>query len=516
MHWADVLAEELIAVGNKHVLATGITPSGPIHIGNMREVLTTDAVYRALVKRDADVEFIYIADDYDHLRKRYPYLPKSFEEYVGKPVSDIPCPCGNHASYADHYLSNFLQSLDEIGIHPTIYRAKEMYTKGMYDEAIQTALEQTAKIREIIETISKRTLPSKWIPFNVQCEQCGRMTTVQTVLYEFPSIEYTCSCGYAGTIDIRKGGVGKLPWRIDWPARWKMFNVTFEPFGKDHATTGGARQTGEKIVEKVYNYPPPRYVVYEFILLKGKGAMHSSTGTGLSAGEMLEMTPPEVLRFLMMKHQPNKHIAFDPGFGLLNLIDEYDQFERVYFGTEKKIKGMKDLDVTYELSQPYEIPKQLPQQIPYRHLVTLVQIADTWKDLLGILHRTGQIPGVLSKNDEKRLQQRTNHVQYWLEHFAPSAVKFDVKKELPSTILTKDQKMILQTFLEKSDEISWDAESIHDLIYMITEERKIPSATAFSCIYQIILGQNNGPRIGFFLSNLQKSFVLKRFQEAIT
>jgi len=111
MHWADVLAEELIKENKKHVLATGITPSGPIHIGNMREVLTTDAVYRSLHKKDVDAELIYIADDYDHLRKVYPYLPKSYEQYVGVPISDIPCPCGEHKSYADHYLVAFLNSL---------------------------------------------------------------------------------------------------------------------------------------------------------------------------------------------------------------------------------------------------------------------------------------------------------------------------------------------------------------------------------------------------------------------
>ena len=147
MHWADVLAEELIKENKKHVLATGITPSGPIHIGNMREVLTTDAVYRSLHKKGVDAELIYIADDYDHLRKVYPYLPKSYEQYVGMPISDIPCPCGDHKSYADHYLVAFLNSLEEIGINNTVYRASEMYKTGKYAEAIQTALDNTEKIK---------------------------------------------------------------------------------------------------------------------------------------------------------------------------------------------------------------------------------------------------------------------------------------------------------------------------------------------------------------------------------
>ena len=153
MHWADVLADKLAKEKRNHVLATGITPSGPIHIGNMREILTTDAVYRSLTDKDIDAELIYVADDYDPLRKVYPYLPKSYEKYVGKSISEIPCQCGDHKSYADHYLTSFLSSLKEIGVKPLVYRASEMYKNGEYKESIQIALENVNKIREIIEKI---------------------------------------------------------------------------------------------------------------------------------------------------------------------------------------------------------------------------------------------------------------------------------------------------------------------------------------------------------------------------
>jgi len=111
MHWADVLADELLKENKRHhVLATGITPSGPIHIGNMREILTSDAVFRCLIDKGGDAKLIYVADDNDPLRKVYPYLPKTYEKYVGMPIYDIPCPCGKHKSYADHYLISFLNS----------------------------------------------------------------------------------------------------------------------------------------------------------------------------------------------------------------------------------------------------------------------------------------------------------------------------------------------------------------------------------------------------------------------
>ncbi len=515
MHWADVLADELLKKQKKHVLATGITPSGPIHIGNMREILTTDAVYRCLIEKGGDAEFIYVCDDYDPLRKVYPHLPTSYEQHVGKALSEIPCPCGNHKSYADHYLVSFLASLHEIGVNPLVYRASEMYKKGEYNESIQIALENRNKIKNILETLSGRQMPKDWLPYNVKCETCGRLSTTRPRLYEYPMVEYTCECGHAGEVDIRKSGQGKLPWRVDWPARWRMLGVTFEPCGKDHATVGGTRETGAKISEEVYNYPHPGLLVYEFIMLKGQGAMHSSKGTAVSGEEMLQMTPPEVLRFLIMRNQPNRHIVFDSGLGLLTLVDEYDKEEEVYFGIEISVKGLKEFKRTYELSQPYHISKTMPLHLPYRHLVTLYQIAKTWPDVKEILIRTRQIPKKLKKEDEERLKQRVENVRYWLTTFAPNEVKFEVKDILPKTTLTKEQQTILLLFKEKIPDLSWEPESIHNEIYKISEETKIPIKTAFSAIYQILLGQEKGPRAGFFLSNLEKQFILDRVTEAV-
>ncbi len=515
MHWADVLAEDLLKDNKKHVLATGITPSGPIHIGNMREVLTTDAVYRALLEKGVQADFIYIADDFDNLRKVYPFLPNAYEKYVGMPISEIPCPCGKHKSYADHFLMSFLDSLKELGINPIVHRASEMYKSGMYKEVIKTALDNTERIKTIIETVSKRQLPKHWIPFNILCNNCGRITAAKPVLYEFPFVEYTCECGYEGKADIGEGGVGKLPWRVDWPARWKILGVTYEPFGKDHGAAGGTHDTGVAIAKDIFNYPPPKYTMYEFILFKGKGAMHSSKGTALSAEEMLHMTPPEVLRFLLMNNQPNKHIVFDPGLGLLSLVDEYDQLERVYFKAEEKTKGMKDLERTYELSQPYKVPKHLPHQVPYRHLVTLVQIGKTWKDIKKILRRKEQIPKEMNDANEARLKQRAEHVTYWLESFAPEMLKFDIKQKLPNITLTSEQHRFVTSFLDVVSSTEWDGEYIHNAIYEIAETENIPIKTAFTTIYQLLLGKEKGPRAGYFLSNVDKSFVIKRFKEAV-
>jgi lysyl-tRNA synthetase class 1 len=243
--------------------------------------------------------------------------------------------------------------------------------------------------------------------------------------------------------------------------------------------------------------------------------MHSSKGTAVSGEEMLKMTPPEVLRFLIMRNQPNRHIVFDSGLGLLTLVDEYDQEEEVYFGKEEEIKGMKEFKKTYELSQPYQVPRTMPLHLPYRHLVTLIQIAHTWDEIKEILIRTKQIPPNVKKDDEEHLQQRTEHVRYWLDRFAPDEVKFEVKTTLPKVQLTTEQHTILSLFRERLPALPWDPEAIHNSIYEISEKTKIPIKTAFQAIYQVLLGQEKGPRAGFFLSNLDKQFVLERVTEAV-
>src|SRR3989304_1876706 len=154
IHWADVIAENVLARGKKHTVASGITPSGAIHIGNMREVVTADTVYRALKDKGADVRLIYIADTFDPLRKVYPFLSKDYENHVGKPLSEIPCPCGSHKSYSEHFLLPFIEALHTLGIKPEVYRADELYKEGKYIEAIRKALLNRDAIARILIAVS--------------------------------------------------------------------------------------------------------------------------------------------------------------------------------------------------------------------------------------------------------------------------------------------------------------------------------------------------------------------------
>ncbi|UCG67976.1 MAG: lysine--tRNA ligase, partial [Thermoplasmata archaeon] len=129
MHWVDVESEKLLVFSKKHVVATGITPSGDIHVGNMREILTGEVICRGLKEKGVDAQLIYIGDTIDPLRKVYPFLDESYKEHVGKPLSEIPCPCGSHGSYAEHFLHPFLEATRTLGIEANVLLSHEMYGK---------------------------------------------------------------------------------------------------------------------------------------------------------------------------------------------------------------------------------------------------------------------------------------------------------------------------------------------------------------------------------------------------
>lgn len=516
MHWADVLAKQTNPRADRHILATAITPSGPIHVGNMREVLTTEMVFRSL--RDvekAPAELLYIADSYDPLRKVYPFLdPNVYHDYVGRPLKEIPCPCGGHKDYAEHFLEPFLGALEELGVEMKLLDAYAMYHERRYAEAVAEAIGAAEKIKEIIETESKRKLPPGWIPFNVQCEQCRKLPHTRPTRVDGTVVEYACACGHHGRVDVTKPGTGKLPWRVDWPARWRFLGVTFEAMGKDHAAAGSSWDTGIRIAREVYGCEPPERTVYEFVLVKGVGAMHSSTGTAISAQDMLRMTPPEVLRFLIAKNQPNKHLEFDPGLGIVGLAEEFDEWERVAHEAQAARAGMNDVPRTYQLSCPGAPPAKLPLQVQYGHLVTVAQIARTLDDVVRVLRRSGALAAEPRDEDRRRLEHRLEHVRYWLQRFAPEELKVQLQPNLPPVQFSQPEASFLREFRERAAALEWRADLIHDSLHEAAKHTGVKPGDAFAAVYKAFLGKPRGPRAGHFLSSLDQAFVLQRLAEA--
>ena len=254
--------------------------------------------------------------------------------------------------------------------------------------------------------------------------------------YEYPYVSYHCTCGHSGKADIRKAD-GKMPWRIEWAAKWKVFNVTCEPFGKDHAAAGGSYDTGVRLAKEIFGIAPPYPVSYEFVQLKGMGQMHKSTGSPVTGVDALRITPPQVMNYIVLRVNPERHIDYDSGMGILDMVDEYDRVEKMFYTGEAEERDL-DLLRGYELSQPEGPRSKLPLQIPYRHLVSLVQITDDFEGVMAILRRMDMLDDDVAPEDLAILKQRVDCVIYWLENFAPNKVKFSVCQTMPDCkILSK-------------------------------------------------------------------------------
>src|SRR5262249_4237365 len=160
----------------------------------------------------------YVCDNFDPLRRVYPFLDASvYEPLVGRPLSEIPCPCGRHASYADHFLEPFLASLAALHVDVELERADVMYKSGRMNGVIGQALAGRDRIAAILKELTGKDVGAEWSPFNPLCPSCGRITqaTVTGFSAEAGTVGFACACGARGEVPMAGGG--KLTWRVDWP-----------------------------------------------------------------------------------------------------------------------------------------------------------------------------------------------------------------------------------------------------------------------------------------------------------
>ena len=504
MHWADVVADKLLEQKEEHVISSGITPSGPIHLGSMREILTADAIVRAVNDKGGKAELIYVADNADPLRKVYPFLDKGqYEKYVGKPLAEIPGPDGE-CSYDEYFLEPFFEALKQVGVYPKVVNNYNQYKKGKYNECIKILLDNKDKVRNILETISGRQLPKNWFPWTFK-DSDGTLCEGKLVDYNWPYVTFENKKDEVVKNNLEIGE-GKLPWRLDWPTKWKTLGVTFEAFGKDHATKGGSFDTGRKIVSDILGSRIPHHIVYEWINLKGKGAMHSSTGLAISANEMLTMAPPEVIRWLIMQPQPNRHIDFDPGLGLLNSVDKYDKLEEEY-----KANSLEDNSSrAFELSQIGDYSAR-SKSVSYRHLVTLTQSKSSIEEVIDAFLKIGEIQEFSSK-DKATLKTRMACIKGWLENYAPESVKFEIQEEAPEIKFSHHELGLIGHLKATLVEIEWKSQNLHDSFYSLQDKHNIPAKEYFKVMYNILLDKDRGPRLGFFLASMEREFVLNRLK----
>ena len=263
VHWADIYAEKIVREkGEKdtYVCASGITPSGTVHIGNFREIISVELVVRALRRLGKTVRFIYSWDDFDVFRKvpKDSPDPEKLAGYLRFPITRVPDLVGSDESYARANEKRLEQVMAVVGVHPEyIYQAGQ-YGRSVYSGGIRKALEHLDFIRDALNEHRSSPLPDDWTPVSIFCSSCHRDTTKVGPWDGEWSLNYTCeSCGNNEHVDLREATGAKLLWRVDWPMRWAHESVDFEPAGKEHHSAGGSFDTAKMIAKPVFGIDPP-------------------------------------------------------------------------------------------------------------------------------------------------------------------------------------------------------------------------------------------------------------------
>lgn len=535
MFWADKLAADAATPtdGSPIIVNDSKTPSGRVHVGSLRGVVIHDVIYRALKQAGKPVKFLYGTDDYDALDTVPRYLPQDeFAKYLGWPLCNVPSPdpgAGSGAAgdrgqdYAKYFMGEFLEVFEYLGVRPEVYYLRDFYRSGRLNPAIDLFLKSSALVREAYKEVSKADRPENWYPFQVICENCGKIATTQVTDYRDGQVFYTCSptganyvegCGHSGWVSPFDGR-GKLPWKVEWVAKWQLLGVSIELAGKDHSQKGGSRQVANAICRKVLHQEPPFHAPYEFILVNGT-KMSSSKGVGSSAKDMAQLLPPELLRFLMLRTPPKTVINFSPNHETITrLFRDYDgligQYREAVPEPESELPEAW-MPLLYsqvaETIDPY-------QPFDYSTLISLLQVPhlDVEKE---IASRQTQ---AMTDRDWSIARERITSAQTWLASYADEDEKLVLYLDrLPDRAkeLTDDQRTYLaklQTGL--TDLATWEGEALQTALFATAKALDLKIPVAFQAIYLIFLNKERGPKAGPLLSYCDRDFVLSRIAEAI-
>lgn len=535
-HWIDEIVENVVEYWrdlDRYVCSCGMSVSGLQHLGRLRgEIILTNTIKEEFLRLGKDAEHYLVLYTQDQWKGKSAQLeqfssPQEAKQYRGRRLIDVPDPFGCHRNWVEHYWGPFRDCLDSfsIGVKPIF--TTDLYKTDRMKNLVRRVIERREGLRQIINKYrGRKPYPEGWIPFEPLCGECltiGQHEILSVNLDDYV-VEYICSsCGAKG---ISRMEDGKLNWRVEWAALWALLDVNFEPYGKDHATPGGSRDSCAEIVEKIFERKPPFGFPYEWVgwSVDGKdmGDMGSSDFLGVTPAEWLEIAEPEVLRYLYLKNKPMKRVIID--FSRVpELVEAYDQAERVYYGAERVPQEKEEFEMrrSYELSQLRVPPKVLPFQLRYAHAVTLVQLLpkeNLVENAIEKLRATGLLGVEPSEIDKIRIERRLMEAEAWLKKYAPERFKLKILDGVPVTLkrqLTEEEKRALRILADRLDEKEFTESELENILYRIAkEEAGLGSRRFFELIYQILIGQKQGPRLASFILLIDRDLLLQRLREA--
>lgn len=507
MHWLNNLLEAAIArqPEGEILVSSGASPSGTYHFGHLRELITCDAIVRALEKRGRKARHMHFVDDLDALRKVPVNIPESYEQYLGMPLCDIPAPDGSERSYANYFLDPFIDSVRKIGLNVDVEYSHQKYRDGFFVPAIERSLSSIPQAKQALELISGRKLDEHWTPIQIMERNRLKNRKFVSMNTKNKTIQYIDSEGVEQVAHYDNGEV-KLDWRLDWPGRWWQLKVQIEPFGQDHASKGGSYDTGVEIMKRVYEGDAPLPVPYEFVNRTGDTKkMSASKGTGISAEEVTLVLPAEVVRFFMLRYPPSKRLYFDQHEGVMRLIDEYAQLRA------KQDPTNEESEILFLCSDGIEQPAV--SKVPFSLLVASYQASLNDIDTtLEVIKRT-EYKDVVEAEPEI-VKNELHFIAEWLNIWAPEDVKFSIKPSINAQEFTDDERTFLAALATVITDAPADADGawFHNAIYAFKETGGLPPQQMFAALYKALIGKTSGPRAGWFLAILPREWLIERLK----
>ena len=526
--WADAVADVIEASDPEEpvVIKGGVSPSGVPHIGHFNEILRGYFVAEALRNRGYEVRQVFTADDKDRLRA----VPRRLADLdwnvvglgevdagalgrnLGKPYTAIPDPFGCCDSYGAHFTRLLQNSADRLGVEVDMVSNTEIYRTGEFEAVTRHVLANRERAREVLADFQEK-VDDDYVPFFAECSECGQLTeTITGVDLEGGTVAYRCTdseadgdviegCGHEGTATLREG---KLPWRFEWPAQWKLLGVDFEPFGKDHAE--GSWPSGVAIAREVLDIEPPVPMVYEWFTLDGE-PLSSSAGNVLTVDEALTLLEPEVLKYFFTK-EPLKQRDFSVG-GVDQLVDEFDRFERVYFGERE---ASEEERARAERAYPMVVDELRAERvrIPYTFAAVL-GMTDDPAVREEIARKEGHIPEDAPEWAVEAALARVERAREWARPTG-NAFDYELKRaELPEVDFDPETERALDELAAFVAE-GHDGEAVQGEIYETAKRHDLDIGEFFSAGYRLFFDDDEGPQLGPFLAKLDREFVVDRLR----
>lgn len=493
--WVSRLADEAVAFAERNgtpvKVASGISPSGPIHLGNLREVMVPHLVADELRRRGLQVEHIISWDDFDRFRKvpNVPGVDSSWEQHIGKPLTRVPAPHGSDAeNWAEHFRRELQGALEDLGVEYRGISQTQMYTSGAYVDQVLHAMAQRGRIDSILEryrTLDRGETPaadgnasetdtesdadaasgaaeeadgsgdSGYYPYKPYCSVCGTdFTTVTAYDDDSTELTYVCRCGHTETVILRDHTDGKLVWKVDWPMRWAFEKITFEPSGVDHQSPGSSFAVG-KDVAPIFGWKRPLGPMYAFVGIRGMAKMSSSKGGVPTAAVALRYLEPPLLRWLYGRKKPNQSFDVALDGDLPRTYDEWDALVRKTAGDKAQPGDIaayaRAVSVLDTASQRLRELPLTPRPVPYKTLASVVDITT------GDDEQTLRILAALEPDqplDELApLRPRLDRAAAWVAEQMPAEERTVVRSEPDAELLaslTDEQREGLRLLLEGS------------------------------------------------------------------